>query len=247
MSGRTKLRVVLAFASVVLLTGLGGGAIDWFGVGLMIGSALMYAGHVLLSQRVLYEMPPQTVTLYVLTTMGAVVMAARLVQGFDGLIPASPDAYLPIVILALTTAASRLTLFAGVKNLGGLQTVLLGIAEVAISLVLAYLFLGDRFTSIELVGTIFMLASMALMRPSKDMPVGLDAGTMPMPNMAGMSFKRVAYLGELAEELKKLSPEERELIRMMMDNAGGPPGDLSGGPPQASGPTGAEESSQSAE
>ncbi len=60
--------------ALVMLTGFGHDAVNWLGVGLMLGSALMFAGTVILSQYVLYEMPPTTATLYILSTMAVIVV-----------------------------------------------------------------------------------------------------------------------------------------------------------------------------
>jgi hypothetical protein len=68
------MRVLLALLALLILTGFGDNRVDWLGVGLMLGSALMFAGTVILSQYVLYEMPSPTVTLYVLTTMAVIVV-----------------------------------------------------------------------------------------------------------------------------------------------------------------------------
>ncbi|MEP7293110.1 MAG: EamA family transporter, partial [Chloroflexota bacterium] len=55
---RVAVRIALAGLALILLTGFGGKPVNWLGVGLMLGSALMFAGTVILSQHVLYEMPP---------------------------------------------------------------------------------------------------------------------------------------------------------------------------------------------
>src|SRR5260221_5158689 len=76
LTRRTIIRAGLALVAVLLLTGGIAGEISWIGAGLIIGNAILFAGMVILSQRVLYEMPSQTVTLYVLTTMAIVVVMA---------------------------------------------------------------------------------------------------------------------------------------------------------------------------
>ena len=86
----------------------------------MLGSAFMYALHVVLSQRVMFEMPAQTMTLYTLTFIGATVLVVRLAVGTF-----TPIAWTPSVAvgwwylfgLMAVTALSRLTLFAGVRGL----------------------------------------------------------------------------------------------------------------------------------
>src|SRR5689334_11906735 len=69
LTQRTIMRSTLALIAVGLLTGGIAGGISWLGAGLIIGNAILFAGTMILSQRVLFEMPAPTVTLYTVTTM----------------------------------------------------------------------------------------------------------------------------------------------------------------------------------
>ncbi|HRF98005.1 MAG TPA: hypothetical protein PLZ51_22520, partial [Aggregatilineales bacterium] len=60
-------------------------------------------------------MPAPTVTLYILTTMGLVVMMVWLAIGDPIPMPILQNALPPIIALGVTTATARLFLFAGVK------------------------------------------------------------------------------------------------------------------------------------
>jgi len=167
LTHRTLLRVGLTMIAVVLLTNGSVSFNDWLGVVLMIGNAVMFAATVILSQRILYEMPPQTVTLYTLTSMAGVVIIARLLLiSTIGWQPLTQQASLAIGALGLTTALSRLTLFAGVKKLGGLQTTLLIALETGVTLVISVLFLGDVLSVIQWAGIGLMAVSLSLTRAS---------------------------------------------------------------------------------
>jgi drug/metabolite transporter (DMT)-like permease len=50
------------------------------GAGLMIGAALLYALHLLINQRILYEAPAPSVTFYTLLSMSVTVIAAFLIS-----------------------------------------------------------------------------------------------------------------------------------------------------------------------
>jgi drug/metabolite transporter (DMT)-like permease len=134
VSNWTKVRLGLALLAVILLITPHGGHVDWIGAALMLGAGLMYAMHLAVSQRVLYEMPAPTVALYVLTAMTAVVCAAYVLHGPT----AVPLAGLPpTMILAGITVLSRLLMFLGVKHLGSIQTALLGVTEILVTVVLS--------------------------------------------------------------------------------------------------------------
>jgi len=165
ISRRTWFRISLMIIAILLLTGGYLGTSNWLGVGLMLGNAILFAGTLMLSQRVLYEMPSPTVTLYVLSAMAGVVLLARLVVPMSGVaLPSS--AWLAIAALGLTTALSRLTLFAGVKQMGTLQTVLVGILETAVAVVLSFVLFGERFSTTQWFGVGLMVLSLLLAQPN---------------------------------------------------------------------------------
>lgn len=211
LSWRTGIRVLLAVFGVLLITGGVQGEIDWLGVGFMLGNALLFAGTVVLSQRVLWEMPPQTVTLYVMTVMALVVVMARVAYDLHWL-PQTPDALWAIVALSITTALSRLTLFAGVKNLGSLQATLLAITELAIAVGLSHLLLHESLALLQWIGVTAFVASLLVQGHaySKDAP----KGAVPLPNMAGIAFQQIAFTHAFGNS--GISQDELDAIRRMM-------------------------------
>ncbi|MEW5941055.1 MAG: DMT family transporter, partial [Chloroflexota bacterium] len=74
ISRLTLLRIFIATVAVLLLTGGTTGAVDLIGVLLMLGGSLLYALHLPINQRVLYDVPAPTVTLYTLLAMSGVVI-----------------------------------------------------------------------------------------------------------------------------------------------------------------------------
>ncbi|MBN2470471.1 MAG: DMT family transporter [Anaerolineae bacterium] len=221
---RIRIRLLLAFIALLLLTGFSATTINWLGVGLMLGNAIMFAGTMLLSQRVVYEMPSQTLTLYMLTTMAVVVTMARLAYGiYDSDWTIAPDALGAILLLGASTAAARLTMFFGVKKLGGLQTAMIAITEIGVTLVLAYLFLGERLTPTQWIGVAFLASGILLMRKETN-PQGVPAEATPLPNMAGLTlFHQMAFDQAFGTSKGSVSPEELEAIRRMMGDAADQP------------------------
>ncbi len=167
ISRLSLLRVVLALLAVILLASAVPlpASVRWTGVGLMLGGAFMYALHVVLSQRVMFEMPAPTMTLYSLTFMGLTVLAARLLVGcFIPLRwqPGVSGGWWFVLGLTAVTATSRVTLFAGVRNLGGWQAILLNMAEVAVTLLAASVWLGERLAPAQWLGVLVLFASVLL-------------------------------------------------------------------------------------
>lgn len=160
ISRMTVIRLVLSIPGIILLLNSGAQTIDWIGAGLMIGSAILYSLHLIINQRVLYEVPAPTVTFYTLAAMGLTVLIVYLL--FDRTLPVYGTPMWPILGMGLITFLSRVTLFLGVKFLGGMQTAILGLGELFITVITAFLWLDERFTAFQWVGAIFLAASLFL-------------------------------------------------------------------------------------
>jgi drug/metabolite transporter (DMT)-like permease len=190
---RTLTRVGLATVGLVLITGLSAQPVDWLGVGLMLASALMFAGTLILSQYVLYEMPAQTAALYILTTMAVVV--AVVWAGVGQPVPATAIdlALAPLIVLGVTTAFSRLALFASVQAFGSLRTAIIAALEIVVALALAFIVLGDRLTPAQTVGAALLIVSLLLVRAQDLKPRHLNLNTLLVRDVAGVQFQRIAF------------------------------------------------------
>ena len=164
----TILRVIIAIFSAFLLTKVETGSIDTLGVIFMLISAMLYALHLPVNQRVLLDIPAPTVTVYTLLSMSAIVIPAYLI--FDRTWPADNAPWLPIIGLTLVTFFSRLTLFLGVKNIGGMQTALLGLGELIVAIVFSHILLGETLTIYQWIGTAGLFLSLLLVWFEKPTP-----------------------------------------------------------------------------
>ncbi len=232
---RLALRVTVAFLALVILTGFGSTPPNWFGVGLMLANALMFAGTVMLSQYVLYEMPAPTVTLYTLTTMAVLVTMVWAAVGTPMRPEAAQAALPPIFILGLTTAFSRVSLFAGVKFFGSLQTAILALTEIGVALALAFFVLGDRLTPPQIFGVGLLVVSILMIRPRDMLPHGVNP-TRLVSNLSDLQFMWIAFdqaFGKRPPEdgsddddksltTPKLTTAEMSALRRMMGVQKGP-------------------------
>jgi drug/metabolite transporter (DMT)-like permease len=163
----------------------------------MLIASVLYALHLPINQRVLYDMPAPTVTLYTLISMSAVVVPVFLFSTavpFTATLTATGAAqtagtvagtsflstlgrYAPSIVgLTLVTFFSRLTLFVGVKNLGGMQTALLGLSEVLVTVIVAHLWLGERFSWLQWLGAVLLVISLGLVGLEKSQPRKGESG-----------------------------------------------------------------------
>ena len=156
----TFFRIGLATIAVLLLTRIPESSADLTGVAMMIGAAVLYAMHLPINQRVLYEVPAPTVALYTLLSMSAVVIPAYLI--FDRSWPTGNPPWLPVFGLTFVTISSRIALFLGVKKIGGMQTALLGLAELLIAILFSNFWLGETLTVLQQLGAVGLGFSLIL-------------------------------------------------------------------------------------
>lgn len=169
----TLARVSIAVFSTFLLTRMGSGHMDIVGIVFMLISAALYALHLPVNQRVLYDVPAPTVTVYTLIAMSAVVIPVYFI--FDRTLPSANAPWLPVIGLTIVTFLSRLMLFLGVKNIGGMQTALLGLGELIVAILFSHLLLGETLTAFQWMGTLGLGASLLLVRFEKPVEYPLHA------------------------------------------------------------------------
>jgi drug/metabolite transporter (DMT)-like permease len=166
----TSIRLIIALPAVFLLVQLNGDPVKIIGVIEMIIASALYALHLPINQRVLLEMPAPTVTLYTLLAMSAIVVPPYLFSGNIGVFPEQTSFWWPLVGLTLVTLLSRVTLFLGVKNLGGMQTAILGLSELLVTVTLAHLWLKESLSIVQWVGASLLMLSLLLVGLEKPPP-----------------------------------------------------------------------------
>lgn len=156
----TVFRIFIASISAFLLTQASSGNIDLWGVVYMLLAAALYALHLPINQRVLYDVPAPTVTVYTLLAMSSIVIPSYFL--FDRTWPAGDAPWTPVLALTVVTFFSRLLLFLGVKHIGGMQTALLGLGELLVAILFSHLLLGESLTPLQWFGTAGLGVSLLL-------------------------------------------------------------------------------------
>ena len=156
----TILRLILVLPGVYLLLRNPVKQIDHTGALFMIIAAILYALHLLVNQRVLYDVPAPTVTFYTLLAMSIIVVTAFVI--FTPTLPSQRVSWTPLIFLAIITFLSRVTLFFGVKHLGSLQTALLGLGELIVTVALSQILLSERFVFMQWIGAFLIIVNLIL-------------------------------------------------------------------------------------
>jgi len=173
ISWLTMLRTAVTIFAIYLLTQGGLTPPDWIGVGMMLVAAIMYAIQLVFSQRILLDIPAPTMTLYAITAMAIVVSLAWIIQPTN-LLTVSMAGWQAILLMGLATALARLTLFLGVKSLGSIQTALLGVFEVVVTIGIAAVLLHERLTLTQWIGAAILVISILLVRFERGVPKFID-------------------------------------------------------------------------
>lgn len=170
----TLFRLGLALLAAFLLTQHALTRADWLGALLMVGAGLFYAAHLTVNQRVLYDVPAPTVALYTLSAMTVTVVVGYLAAGAPAL-PPNAGAWQAVLLLTIVTIISRLSLFLGVKRLGGVQTALIGLSELLVTVLSAFVLLGEQLTAWQWAGASLLAISVLLVARERRL------GTLPTP------------------------------------------------------------------
>lgn len=225
----TLLRTLVALSAVYLLTRSGHAETEWLGALLMLGAGALYAAHLAVNQRVLYDVPAPTVALYTISGMALTVAVGYLAAGRPAL-PPNPAAWEAVLLLTLVTVISRLSLFMGVKRLGGVQAALLGLSELLVTVLSALVLLGERLAPAQWAGAGLMALSILLVVGEK----GLGVLPAPKPWLPLVSARGAGPLpprrGEGVPPGAGVVPREAEPARAALPGA---IGDAPSGPPLA--------------
>jgi len=169
-------RLAVAIPAIVLITSTGDHHVDLIGVLLMLASSALYALHLPINQRVLYEVPAPTVTFYTLVASAAVLLPILLFNSSLGQ-PHAEYSWWALGGMTLAFFFSRLTQFLGVKHLGGLQTSLLGLGEMLVTILFGIFLLGEHLSPAQWLGGFLMAFSILLGVREPAVPTRLAPGS----------------------------------------------------------------------
>lgn len=164
----TVVRLALSIPAVILLTRASATEVNLRAALFLLLASLLYALHIPINERILYEAPPPTVAFYTLAAMAAVVVPTYAL-GSAPVGTLTTSAAWPLACLTVVTFLTRVLLFAGVKHAGSMQSALLGLAELLVAVGLATLWLHERLDARQWLGAGLLVLALLL--------TGRDAGT----------------------------------------------------------------------
>lgn len=161
LTRRHLVRLALGIGGVYLLIGPGG-EVDYVGVVLVFITIVTFSLHLVMVQWYLPGVPARTVTLYINLGVTVVCLIGWQAVGRPWQAPGVTGWASILALAVVSTFLARLLLFAGVRRLGSGQIALLSPLETLLTIIWAFLFLGERMTVVQWAGGLFILLSMVL-------------------------------------------------------------------------------------
>jgi drug/metabolite transporter (DMT)-like permease len=162
---RIGVALVVASAGLALvLLAAGTGAFDLGGALLALAASVTYTTYILISDRIIGAVDPFALSTLVLTGATASFAVAGVVTGsLDLALPA--EAWLWLVLIALvSTVAAVAAFFAGLKLVGPSEAAILSTFEPVVTVVLAFVVLGERLTGAQLAGAALVLGAVIVLQ-----------------------------------------------------------------------------------
>jgi drug/metabolite transporter (DMT)-like permease len=162
---RIGVALVVASAGLALvLLAAGTGVFDLTGALLALAASVTYTTYILISDRIIGALDPLALSTLVLTGATASFAVAGVATGsLDFALGA--DAWLWLVLIALvSTVVAVSAFFAGLRRVGPSEAAILSTFEPVVTVVLAFLVLGERLTPAQLAGGALVLGAVIVLQ-----------------------------------------------------------------------------------
>jgi drug/metabolite transporter (DMT)-like permease len=152
--------LVLGLAGVALTAGRPG-SVPVAGVVLGLTAAVSTTAYFLVSRHVIDRgADPLGIASVVYVVPSLVLLVAIAVHGFD--FPGAAGSGFSSGVVVIGTVLPILLLFGAIRRIGAALSALLGTLEPFVAVVLAYIFLDERLSGIQLVGGVFIIAAVVV-------------------------------------------------------------------------------------
>ena len=151
----------VSFAGLVLLVGGAQLQIAW-GLVFAIAAPTIYTAYILLSEKVVSRVPAIGASAVIMSGAG---IAFAAIAGFGGELdlPSSSNGWLVVLALAVVpTMIAISTFLAGLPRVGAARASLLSTWEPVVTVVLAVILFGDRFSFVQAAGGLLILVAVVM-------------------------------------------------------------------------------------
>ena len=155
--------LVASFVGVALLVGGAQFQFAW-ALFLAFASPVIYTGYILLGERVMSSVPAVGASAVI---MSGAAIAFCIIALFTGQLapPSSASGWAVVFAIALVPTMVAISLFlAGLPRIGAARSSLLSTLEPVVTVLLAVVLLGDRFSAIQLVGGVLIIVAVVVVQ-----------------------------------------------------------------------------------
>jgi drug/metabolite transporter (DMT)-like permease len=169
MNWQKTAAIALAFAGCLLTLNIVGGNYAYPAKGIAFGfmSAVFYAFMNIFSEKKLESVDALAINAYTtLFSLAALCVIRFPAYIFSGVVNADSAVY--IVLLAIFCEILPLTLlYAAIKHIGALKVSVISNLEIPTAILLAFLFLSERISEVQLLGSVLIVCAIFLIRKSE--------------------------------------------------------------------------------
>lgn len=157
LSSRVVVPALVALAGLAIVLGAPMDKLDFSGVALAFGAALIYSVYIIIGRRVVSQVPPVVTTAFI----AAFAAASFFVYGWSEAaltFSLSLRAWLLIGgVVFISTVLAMATFFAGMQIIGPTRASILSTVEPVITFGFSALLLGEKLTALQCVGAALVL------------------------------------------------------------------------------------------
>jgi drug/metabolite transporter (DMT)-like permease len=171
LAPRTLLLLAASFGGIALTVGGGHGTPT--GIALGLGAALVYSVYIVIGARELRGTDALASTTVICLSAAATMLGVSLFH--EPRFPSAPSGWVAIVAIALvSTVLAIVTFFAGLKRVGPAVASIASTLEPVVTVLLAWLVLGESLSSTQLAGGVLILGAAVLLtrQPRAGAPAG---------------------------------------------------------------------------
>lgn len=158
LTRRNLVRLLVGLGGLYVLVGAGGSA-DPFGLLLLFTGSALFSIHIVSVQWFLKPYNVWITTTLIVVSATVAILMLWLATGADMNVPV-PLGWLAILVQGIVaTFIGRILTYSAINRIGSGQFALLSPLETSLTIVWSVIFLGERLTGIQWLGTLFILIS----------------------------------------------------------------------------------------
>ena len=171
LTGRHLTAVFLSFAGLVFILGGPAGRINFVGVAMAAGAALVYSCYIVLGNRLIQRIPSVTASAFIALFAACSFLAVSL-GGHSLKLNIPPAGWWPVVgIILCSTVLAMLTFFKGMEHTGPTSASIISTLEPLVTIFLSWLFFQEKLSAWQILGTGAVLAGAVLVVLARKEPL----------------------------------------------------------------------------